>query len=96
MRSPPVPPDFAFPSISRAEEDARGVPPTTQAQSIAGAKPDEPENATTLGGNTTTADESLAPESSKTAIGKVKKKGKAKLTPKERKERKVRIRTLSK
>ncbi|KAI9463973.1 hypothetical protein BJY52DRAFT_1184386 [Lactarius psammicola] len=76
----------------RAEEDARTAPPVTQpqaqAQTIAGAKSDE---TTTLGGNTTSADESLAPESSKSAIGKVKKKGKPKLTPKERKERKIAI-----
>ncbi|KAH8990801.1 DASH complex subunit Dam1-domain-containing protein [Lactarius akahatsu] len=73
----------------RAEEDARAAPPaTTQPQTVAGAKSDE---TTTLGGNTTSADESLAPDSSKSAIGKVKKKGKAKLTPKERKERKIAI-----
>ncbi|KAH9077640.1 DASH complex subunit Dam1-domain-containing protein [Lactarius deliciosus] len=73
----------------RAEEDARAAPPaTTQPQIVAGAKSDE---TTTLGGNTTSADESLAPDSSRSAIGKVKKKGKAKLTPKERKERKIAI-----
>ncbi|KAH9054670.1 DASH complex subunit Dam1-domain-containing protein [Lactarius vividus] len=74
----------------RAEEDARAAA-ATQPQVIAGAKSDEMTNATTLGGNTTSADESLAPDSSKSAIGKVKKKGKAKLTPKERKERKIAI-----
>lgn len=76
----------------RAEEDARAATQLqAHAQSIAGAKTDEAANATTLGGHTTAADESLAPESSKSAIGKVKKKGKAKLTPKERKERKAAI-----
>ncbi|KAI9438209.1 DASH complex subunit Dam1-domain-containing protein [Lactarius indigo] len=60
----------------------------TQPQTIAGAKSDE---TTTLGGNTTSADESLAPDSSKSAIGKTKKKGKAKLTAKEKKERKIAI-----
>jgi hypothetical protein len=56
------------------------APPTTQPQ----AQPDDATNATILGGNTTNADESHAPETSKSAIGKVKKKGKAKLTPKEK------------
>ncbi|KAH9169330.1 DASH complex subunit Dam1-domain-containing protein [Lactarius sanguifluus] len=72
----------------RAEEDARAAAAAAQPQTVAGAKSDE---TTTLGGNTTSADESLAPDSSKSAIGKVKKKGKAKLTPKERKERKIAI-----
>ena len=64
------------------------APPTTQPQ----AQPDDATNTTTLAGNVTSADESNAPETSKSAIGKVKKKGKPKLTPKEKKERKVRIR----
>jgi hypothetical protein len=44
-----------------------------------------------LGDTTTFADGTLAPESSKTAVPKVKKKGKPKLTPKEKKERSVGI-----
>ena len=55
------------------------------------AKLDETTNGTALGDTTTFADGSLAPESSKTAVPKVKKKGKPKLTPKEKKERSVRV-----
>ena len=48
-------------------------------------------NATGLIDTATFADASLAPETSKSAVAKVKKKGKPKLTPKEKKERSVRV-----
>jgi len=57
---------------------------------LATARADETTN-TALVETTTLADGSLAPESSKSAAGKTKKKGKPKLTPKERKERSVRV-----
>ena len=98
---PVRPPIFLYSCVSIpptkrqcTEEDARAAPPP-QAQTSASAKSDETANATTLGGNTMCADESLVGETSKSAIGKVKKKGKAKLTPKERKERTVRLFLLS-
>ncbi|KAI9513402.1 DASH complex subunit Dam1-domain-containing protein [Russula earlei] len=72
------------------EEDARaaqgrGVLPPTLATAARAA--DESTNVTGLGDTTTFADGSLAPGSSKSAVAKVKKKGKPKLTPKEKKER---------
>ena len=54
------------------------------------AKPDEATDATAFVDTATFADASLAPESSKSTVAKVKKKGKPKLTPKEKKERSVR------
>jgi hypothetical protein len=54
------------------------------------AKPDEAMDATAFVDTATFADASLAPESSKSTVAKVKKKGKPKLTPKEKKERSVR------
>jgi hypothetical protein len=71
------------------EEDARAALSAVQAHTVAaGGKSDE--TATALTDNTTFASESLAPESSKSSTVKVKKKGKPKLTPKEKKERSVR------
>jgi hypothetical protein len=54
------------------------------------AKPDDATDATAFVDTATFADASLAPESSKSTVAKVKKKGKPKLTPKEKKERSVR------
>jgi hypothetical protein len=48
-------------------------------------------NTTGLIDTATFADASLAPETSKSAVAKVKKKGKPRLTPKEKKERSVRV-----
>ncbi|KAH9993294.1 DASH complex subunit Dam1-domain-containing protein [Russula compacta] len=80
----------------RAEEDARAaLSAAAQAQAqvhtLATAKSDETTNTTALVDATTFADGSLAPESSKSAVPKVKKKGKPKLTPKEKKERSMAI-----
>ena len=72
-----------------AEEDARAA--AAEAQELASAKLDEATNATALIDTATFADASLAPESSRSTVAKVKKKGKAKLTPKEKKERSVRV-----
>ena len=70
------------------EEDARAALSAVQAHTVTAGKSDE--TATALADNTTFASESLAPESSKSSTVKVKKKGKPKLTPKEKKERNVR------
>jgi hypothetical protein len=61
-----------------------------QAHTHSTAKPDEATDATAFVDTATFADASLAPESSKSTVAKVKKKGKPKLTPKEKKERSVR------
>jgi len=79
----------------RAEEDARAAAVAAaqgqrQVDALATAKADETTN-TALGETTTFADASIAPESSKSSAGKVKKKGKPKLTPKEKKERSMAI-----
>jgi hypothetical protein len=74
------------------EDDARvALSAAAQAQALATAKLDEAMNATSLVDTTTFADASLAPESSKPTVAKVKKKGKPRLTPKEKKERGVRV-----
>jgi hypothetical protein len=59
---------------------------------LAGGKLDETTTATIFAENTTVANESLvqAESTSKAGTVKVKKKGKPKLTPKEKKERSVR------
>jgi hypothetical protein len=67
-----------------------------QARTLASAKLDEEAmNATGLIDTVTFADASLAPETSKSAVAKVKKKGKPRLTPKEKKERSVRVFSFS-
>ncbi len=74
-------------------EDARAALSAAvqgQAQVHSTAKPDEATDATVFVDTATFADASLAPESSKSIVAKVKKKGKPKLTPKEKKERSVR------
>jgi hypothetical protein len=81
--------------ILHKEEDARtaldaAAQVQAQAQTLATAKLDETTNATAMVDSTTFADGSLAPESSKSAVAKVKKKGKPRLTPKEKRERSVR------
>jgi DASH complex subunit DAM1 len=76
-------------SYTGPDEDARAA--EVQAHTLTTVKLDETTNATALGDTTTLADGSLAPESSKSAVQKVKKKGKPKLTPKEKKERSVRV-----
>jgi hypothetical protein len=80
-------------SYVQLEEDARAAAADVQAQAhtLTVARLDETTNGTALGDTTTFADGSLAPESSKTAVPKAKKKGKPKLTPKEKKERSVRV-----
>jgi DASH complex subunit DAM1 len=77
------------------EEDALAAAAAAQVQAQAHtlgatAMLDETTNATALVDSATFADGSLAPGSSKSAVAKVKKKGKPKLTPKEKKERSVR------
>ncbi|KAH9968150.1 DASH complex subunit Dam1-domain-containing protein [Russula dissimulans] len=75
----------------RAEEDARAAAQEQRlVDAVATAKADDTTN-TALVETTTFADGSLAPESSKSAAGKVRKKGKPKLTPKEKKERSMAI-----
>jgi len=81
--------------ILNKEEDARtaldaAAQVQAQAQTLATAKLDETTNATAMVDSTTFADGSLAPESSKSAVAKVKKKGKPRLTQKEKRERSVR------
>jgi len=80
-------------SYTEPDEDARAAAAEVQAQAhtLTTAKLDETTNGTALGDTTTFADGSLAAESSKSAVPKVKKKGKPKLTPKEKKERSVRV-----
>lgn len=85
--------------MAKPEEDARtalsaAAQAQAQAHTLAIAKLDEAMNATTLGDTATFADASLAPESSKSTVAKVKKKGKPRLTPKEKKERSVRVNSL--
>ncbi|KAF8480066.1 DASH complex subunit Dam1-domain-containing protein [Russula ochroleuca] len=77
----------------REEEDARAAlsAATQQAHALASAKLDEAMNTTGLIDTATFADASLAPETSKSAVAKVKKKGKPRLTPKEKKERSMAI-----
>ncbi|KAI0299440.1 DASH complex subunit Dam1-domain-containing protein [Multifurca ochricompacta] len=80
----------------RVEEDAHAAllaaaQTQIQVHTLATAKSDETTNVTALVDNTTFANDSLAPESSKSATVKVKKKGKLKLTPKEKKERSIAI-----
>ncbi|KAH9974230.1 hypothetical protein BGW80DRAFT_1170598 [Lactifluus volemus] len=81
----------------RAEEDARDALSAVQAQTaghmLAGGKLDETTTATIFAENTTVANESLvqAESTSKAGTVKVKKKGKPKLTPKEKKERSMAI-----
>ncbi len=77
------------------EEDARvalsaAAQGQAQVHALSTARPDEATDATTFVDTATFADASLAPESSKSTVAKVKKKGKPKLTPKEKKERSVR------
>lgn len=77
------------------DEDARAARSAAaqgqaQAHIHSTAKLDEATDATTFVDTATFADASLAPESSKSTVAKVKKKGKPKLTPKEKKERSVR------
>jgi len=94
---PEAPTDASFTFAKRREEeDARAAlaaAAATQAHTIASAKLDETAtNATSLVDNTTFADgSSHAPESSKSSVSKVKKKGKPRLTPKEKKERSIAI-----
>jgi len=81
--------------LSDPEEDARtalsaAAQAQAQAHTLSTAKPDEATDATAFVDASTFADASLAPESSKSTVAKVKKKGKPKLTPKEKKERSVR------
>lgn len=81
--------------ITETEEDARAALSAAaqgqaQAHTHSTAKPDEATDATAFVDTATFADASLAPESSKSTVAKVKKKGKPKLTPKEKKERSVR------
>jgi len=81
--------DYSSPSsYTEPDEDARAAAAATEVPTV---KLDETTNGTALGDTTTFADGSLAPESSKSAVPKVKKKGKPKLTPKEKKERSVRV-----
>jgi hypothetical protein len=80
---------------AKLEEDARAALSAAaqgqaQAHNHSTAKPDEATDATAFVDTATFADASLAPESSKSTVAKVKKKGKPKLTPKEKKERSVR------
>ena len=70
---------------------AAQVQAQAQSHTLASTKLDETTNATALVDSATFTDGFLAPESSKSAVAKVKKKGKPKLTPKEKKERSVRI-----
>lgn len=77
------------------DEDARAARSAAaqgqaQAHIHSTAKLDEATDATAFVDTATFADASLAPESSKSTVAKVKKKGKPKLTPKEKKERSVR------
>ena len=77
------------------EEDARAALSAAaqgqaQAQNLSTTKLDDATDATAFVDTATFADASLAPESSKSSVAKVKKKGKPKLTPKEKKERSVR------
>jgi hypothetical protein len=82
--------DSSSPSRNtRLEEEALAA--AAQVHTLATATLDETTNATALVDSATFADGSLAPESSKSAVAKVKKKGKPKLTQKEKKERSVRI-----
>ena len=72
-------------SYVQLEEDARATAAAAagiqaQAHSLTVERLDETTNGTALGDTTTFTDGSLAPESSKTAVPKVKKKGKPKLT----------------
>jgi hypothetical protein len=73
-------------SYVQLEEDARATAAAAaagiqaQVHTLTVARLDETTNGTALGDTTTFADGSLAPESSKTAVPKVKKKGKPKLT----------------
>jgi len=74
-------------SYVQLEEDARATAAAAaaagiqaQAHTLTVARLDETTNGTALGDTTTFTDGSLAPESSKTAVPKVKKKGKPKLT----------------
>jgi hypothetical protein len=72
-------------ALSAAQAQAVGHTLTT-------GKSDEMTTTTALADNTTFANESGAPEpTSKFATMKVKKKGKPKLTPKEKKERSVSV-----
>ncbi|KAI0267446.1 DASH complex subunit Dam1-domain-containing protein [Gloeopeniophorella convolvens] len=79
----------------RAEEDARAALEAAQAQSrlALASRPDDTADAATLGENTTFANDSVIPGPSKNSATKkvVKKKGKAKLTPKEKKERSIAV-----
>jgi len=93
---PEAPTDASFVlAKQRAEEDALAaaaqVQARAQAHTLATATLDETTNATALVDSATFADGSLAPESSRSAVAKVKKKGKPKLTPKEKKERSMAI-----
>jgi hypothetical protein len=81
--------------IDELEEDARAALSAAaqgqaQAHRFSTARPDDTTDATAFVDTATFADASLAPESSKSTVAKVKKKGKPKLTPKEKKERSVR------
>ncbi|KAN0107746.1 DASH complex subunit Dam1 domain containing protein [Russula decolorans] len=80
----------------RADEDTRAALSAAaqgqaQAHTHSTAKPDDATDATAFVDTATFADASLAPESSKSTVAKVKKKGKPKLTPKEKKERSMAI-----
>ncbi|KAI0289974.1 DASH complex subunit Dam1-domain-containing protein [Russula brevipes] len=92
---PEAPTDASFTFASGGKERMRAAlaAAATQAHTIASAKLDETAtNATSLVDNTTFADgSSHAPESSKSSVSKVKKKGKPRLTPKEKKERSIAI-----
>ena len=81
-------------SNTRPEENALAAAAQVQAQAHTLAT-DETTNATALVDSATFTEGSLAPESSKTAVAKVKKKSKPKLTLKEKKERSVRIHMFS-
>ena len=72
------------------EEDAPAAATQVQAQAHMLAT-DKTTNTTALVDSATFMDGSLAPESSETAVVKVKKKNRLKLTPKEKNEMSVRI-----
>ncbi|KAH9996269.1 hypothetical protein BJV77DRAFT_988389 [Russula vinacea] len=88
---PEAPTEASYILAKRREEEALSAA-AAQARTLASAKLDEESmNATGLIDTATFADASLAPETSKSAVAKVKKKGKPKLTPKEKKERSMAI-----